>query len=91
MDFSVTGGAGSIVSTPTDMTKFIQALFDLKLVSAAQPQADDNDEGRRGHGNGILLVRGQDPLREHGRERQLWSMAGLLIRKKSWPSPMRRT
>jgi D-alanyl-D-alanine carboxypeptidase len=34
VDFSVTGPAGSIVATPTDMTKFIQALFDLKLVSA---------------------------------------------------------
>jgi D-alanyl-D-alanine carboxypeptidase len=34
VDFSVTSGAGSILSTPTDMTKFIQAVFDLKLVSA---------------------------------------------------------
>ena len=34
LDFSVPGGAGSILSTPTDMTKFIQAIFDLKLVSA---------------------------------------------------------
>jgi CubicO group peptidase (beta-lactamase class C family) len=34
LDFSVPAGAGAIVSTPTDMTKFIQALFDLKLVSA---------------------------------------------------------
>jgi CubicO group peptidase (beta-lactamase class C family) len=33
LDFSVPGGAGSIVSTPTDMAVFIQALFDLKLVS----------------------------------------------------------
>lgn len=33
LDFSITGGAGSILSTPVDMTKFIQALFDLKLVS----------------------------------------------------------
>jgi len=33
LDFSVPGGAGSILSTPADMTKFIQALFDLKLVS----------------------------------------------------------
>jgi D-alanyl-D-alanine carboxypeptidase len=33
LDFSVPGGAGSILSTPTDMTKFIQALFDLRLVS----------------------------------------------------------
>jgi CubicO group peptidase (beta-lactamase class C family) len=34
VDFSVTGPAGSIVATPTDMTTFIKALFDLKLVSA---------------------------------------------------------
>jgi CubicO group peptidase (beta-lactamase class C family) len=33
LDFSVLGGAGSILSTPADMAKFIQALFDLKLVS----------------------------------------------------------
>ena len=33
LDFSVPGGAGAIVSTPADMAKFIQALFDLKLVS----------------------------------------------------------
>lgn len=33
LDFSVPGGAGSILSTPADMVKFIQALFDLKLVS----------------------------------------------------------
>jgi CubicO group peptidase (beta-lactamase class C family) len=33
LDFSVVGGAGGILSTPTDMAKFIQALFDLKLVS----------------------------------------------------------
>jgi len=34
LDFSVTGGAGAILSTPADMARFIQALFDLKLVSA---------------------------------------------------------
>jgi D-alanyl-D-alanine carboxypeptidase len=33
VDFSVTGGAGSILSTPADMAKFIHALFELKLVS----------------------------------------------------------
>lgn len=32
-DLSIPGGAGAIISTPTDLTKFIQALFDLKLVS----------------------------------------------------------
>jgi CubicO group peptidase (beta-lactamase class C family) len=32
-DLSVPGGAGGIVSTPADLTKFIEALFSLKLVS----------------------------------------------------------
>ena len=30
---SIPGGAGAIISTPNDLTKFIQALFDGKLVS----------------------------------------------------------
>ena len=33
MDLSVPGGAGAILSTTADMARFIQALFDLKLVS----------------------------------------------------------
>lgn len=33
MNLSIPAGAGAIISTPTDMTKFIQALFDGKLVS----------------------------------------------------------
>jgi CubicO group peptidase (beta-lactamase class C family) len=48
LDFSVVGGAGSILSTPTDMTKFLQALFDLKLVSEAnlkQMTTMKDDEG----------------------------------------------
>lgn len=48
VDFSVTGPAGSIVATPTDMTTFIEALFDLKLVSAdslAQMMTMKDDEG----------------------------------------------
>jgi D-alanyl-D-alanine carboxypeptidase len=32
-DMSIPGGAGSIVSTPTDVTTFIEALFSVKLVS----------------------------------------------------------
>lgn len=32
-DLSIPGGAGALLSTPSDLTKFIQALFDLKLVS----------------------------------------------------------
>jgi D-alanyl-D-alanine carboxypeptidase len=33
IDLSVPGGAGAIVSTPSDLTKFIQALFAGKVVS----------------------------------------------------------
>lgn len=32
-DMSIPGGAGSIISTPSDLTKFIEALFSLKLIS----------------------------------------------------------
>jgi CubicO group peptidase (beta-lactamase class C family) len=32
-DMSIPGSAGAIISTPNDLTKFIQALFDLKLIS----------------------------------------------------------
>jgi D-alanyl-D-alanine carboxypeptidase len=32
-DMSIPGGAGAIVSTPTDLTRFIEALFSYKLVS----------------------------------------------------------
>lgn len=34
-DMSVPGGAGALVSTPTDLTLFLTALFEGKLVSAA--------------------------------------------------------
>jgi D-alanyl-D-alanine carboxypeptidase len=30
---SIPGGAGALISTPSDLVKFIQALFDLKLIS----------------------------------------------------------
>lgn len=33
-DMSIPGGAGAIISTPTDLVKFIEALFAGKLVSA---------------------------------------------------------
>ena len=33
MDLSVAGGAAAIISTPSDLVKFIQALFDGKLIS----------------------------------------------------------
>jgi D-alanyl-D-alanine carboxypeptidase len=34
-DISITGGAGAIISTPTDLVKFINALFTGKLISQA--------------------------------------------------------
>jgi CubicO group peptidase (beta-lactamase class C family) len=35
MDLSIPGGAASIISTPTDLAKFMNALFDGKLISQA--------------------------------------------------------
>jgi CubicO group peptidase (beta-lactamase class C family) len=52
LDFSVTGGAGSILSTPADMAKFIQALFDLKLVS--QESLAQMTTMRDGEGMGMV-------------------------------------
>ncbi len=34
-DLSIPGGAGAIVSTPADLTKFIESLFFLKLISSS--------------------------------------------------------
>ena len=51
-DMSVPGGAGAIVSTPTDLTKFITALFDGKLVS--QTSLDQMKTITDGYGSGIL-------------------------------------
>lgn len=51
IDFSITGGAGAILSTPADMTKFIQALFDLKLVS--QNSLNQMKTMRDGEGMGM--------------------------------------
>jgi D-alanyl-D-alanine carboxypeptidase len=34
-DMSIPGGAGSIVSTSADLTKFVESLFSLKLVSSS--------------------------------------------------------
>lgn len=47
-DFSIVAGAGAIVSTPVDMVKFIQGLFDLKLISQNslnQMKTMTDDEG----------------------------------------------
>jgi D-alanyl-D-alanine carboxypeptidase len=50
-DFSITAGAGAIVSTPADMVKFIQGLFDLKLVS--QNSLNQMKTMRDGEGMGM--------------------------------------
>lgn len=51
-DLSIPGGAGALVSTPTDLTKFIQALFDLKLIR--QTSLDQMKSIRDGYGLGIF-------------------------------------
>ncbi len=51
IDLSVPAGAGAILSTPTDMTKFVQALFDLKLVSKSS--LDQMKAMRDGEGMGL--------------------------------------
>ncbi|MCX6239260.1 MAG: serine hydrolase [Bacteroidia bacterium] len=53
-DMSIPGGAGSIVSTPTDLTKFIEALFSLKLVS--QKSLDQMKTITEGYGMGMFQI-----------------------------------
>ena len=52
-DMSIPGGAGSIVSTPEDMTKFIEALFTNKLLkeSSLEKMKTINE----GYGMGMLM------------------------------------
>lgn len=51
MDLSIPAGAGAIISTPTDMCKFIQALFDGKLIS--KNSLDQMKTMRDGEGMGM--------------------------------------
>ncbi len=51
-DMSIPGGAGAIVSTPTDLTKFITALFDGKLIS--QKNLDQMKTTTDNYGSGIF-------------------------------------
>lgn len=53
-DMSIPGGAGSIVSTPTDLTKFIEALFSLKLISSTS--LDLMKTITEGYGMGIFQM-----------------------------------
>lgn len=45
MDLSVPGGAAAIVSTPSDLVKFMQALFEGKLISQANVDQMKNGIG----------------------------------------------
>lgn len=51
-DMSVAGGAGALLSTPTDLTTFIAALFDGKLVS--QKSLDQMKTMTDNYGSGIV-------------------------------------
>ena len=51
-DMSIPGGAGAVVSTPTDLARFLEALFGGRLVSAASLQAMQTI--RDGYGRGLF-------------------------------------
>ncbi|MBK7172695.1 MAG: beta-lactamase family protein [Bacteroidales bacterium] len=53
-DMSIPGGAGSIVSTPTDLTSFIEALFSLKLIS--QSSLNQMKTIHDGYGMGMFQI-----------------------------------
>lgn len=53
-DMSIPGGAGSVVSTPTDLTRFIEALFSLKLIS--QSSLDKMKTMTDGYGMGMFKI-----------------------------------
>jgi len=53
-DMSIPGGAGAIVSTPTDLTKFIEALFSLKLIK--QSSLDQMKTITDGFGMGMFQI-----------------------------------
>jgi D-alanyl-D-alanine carboxypeptidase len=51
-DMSIPGGAGAVVSTPADLDKFIEALFNGKLISEAS--LNHMTTIKEGHGLGIF-------------------------------------
>lgn len=53
-DMSIPGGAGAIVSTPADLVKFIEALFDGKLVTKAQLEVMKTIKD--GYGSAMLRI-----------------------------------
>jgi CubicO group peptidase (beta-lactamase class C family) len=53
-DMSIPGGAGSVVSTPADLDRFLEALFGGQLVSAAS--LGEMKTIRDGFGRGLMLL-----------------------------------
>lgn len=53
-DMSIPGGAGSVVSTPADLDRFLEALFSGQLVSAAS--LGEMKTIRDGFGRGLMLL-----------------------------------
>ncbi len=53
-DMSVPGGAGAVVSTPTDLGRYITALFDGKIISKSS--LDSMTVIRDGYGRGIFPI-----------------------------------
>ena len=53
-DMSIPGGAGSVVSTPADLDRFMEALFGGKLVSVAS--LEQMKTIRDGYGRGLMVM-----------------------------------
>jgi CubicO group peptidase (beta-lactamase class C family) len=53
-DMSIPGGAGAIVSTPTDLTKFIEALFAYKLIN--KKSLEKMKPVKEQFGKGMLVI-----------------------------------
>jgi D-alanyl-D-alanine carboxypeptidase len=49
-DMSIPGGAGALISNPTDLTKFVDALFGMKLVSKSSLEQMKTIKDRMGMG-----------------------------------------
>jgi CubicO group peptidase (beta-lactamase class C family) len=55
-DMSIPGGAGAVVSTPTDLDRFLEALFGGKLVSAASLAQMQTFQDKQAFGRGLMRI-----------------------------------
>jgi CubicO group peptidase (beta-lactamase class C family) len=55
-DMSIPGGAGAVVSTPTDLDRFLEALFGGRLVSAASLAAMQTFQDKESFGRGLMRI-----------------------------------